>query len=126
MSVFAILLATVCFSIISLLFIKGREKPEQSIHESHHLKVKHILDAKDFISSNERIKQLFESMTNLYERDDTPWVKEQRILIMNKVSEVIYDHDIVAAICAIAKMEASKRRMKKNGKRVTGKTEVWR
>ena len=112
-------------SFAALLYsFSEKQKPQQQPVENQNIKIKHILEARDLISKNEKIKFMTESMTNLYEREETPWVKDQRTQIMNKLSTLVYDTDMVAAICAIAKMEASKRRAKKNGKRVSGKIEV--
>lgn len=94
-----------------------KEKKEVALPDDRSIKVKHMLAAKEIISKDEKVKTLMESLSSIYENEENESTKLQKEIIMNMLREIVYDHDTLTAVCAVAKIEANKRRKTKNVKR---------
>lgn len=97
-----------------MVFLGIRNQKQQNIakqieRDAYNQKVKALGTAKELLRSNPNLMSLYRSLVSVYSSDqDTD--RNERSRIMVRLMKVTDDLELVTAVCALARIEAKKRK----------------
>lgn len=86
---------------------------EQSNSNDYSKKVKNLHLAKEMLELNKELSSLYYELVMIY-MDDTPIMKNKKARVIMKIMDVTGDLEIATAVCALARIEAKKRKGNKD------------